>query len=77
MTTELPALPAGWARPATAQKHHYFPASELRSLCMRWMFGTGDGDARDDRWDDHGGNCAECKRKVKAYREQHGQEVSA
>lgn len=57
-------LPAGWARPASASKWHYFPAGEPRSLCMQWAL-VGE---RDDSDDDSPQNCASCRRKVKALR---------
>lgn len=62
----MPKLGPGWGRPLLSKKFHYFTADDpTTSICGRWGFFGG---YREDEYDDHSENCAECKRKVKVLR---------
>ena len=57
---------AGWSKPPTAAKWHYFLAGEDRSLCLRYGFNL-DGD-REDTNDAYPDNCAACRKKLAPIR---------
>ncbi|HEY2452849.1 MAG TPA: hypothetical protein VGI71_09550 [Scandinavium sp.] len=53
---------AGWARPVNANKHHYFKAGELTSICGRWMLFS---DNREPDTFESPDDCTACRRKLK------------
>lgn len=56
----------GWGLIQGAKKYHYFD-TEGRSLCGRVLKFTDAG--LEDSNDESPDNCAECKRRIKAWRE--------
>lgn len=52
---------AGWARPGSATKHHYFEEGEVTSICRRWMYF---GDNREPDTFESPDDCVACRRKL-------------
>lgn len=56
----------GWTLPQSSRKWHYFV--DKRSLCSKFMIFNDDGLLQ---WgDDSADNCAACKRKLKARKDE-------
>ncbi|HDX3854813.1 TPA: hypothetical protein RXP54_003056 [Escherichia coli] len=55
------SLPAGWARPLVARKHHFFKTGENISICGRWLYLAHN---REPDTFESPDDCAECRRRL-------------
>lgn len=58
---EMAKSSGGWVRPLRANKHHYFKAGEVVSICGKWMCSNP---IREPDTFESADDCAACRKKI-------------